>query len=99
MRCVKLKALTPWPHWSQESGESGCAIRWVSGPWFWVGLPTVGSSRRNLCAGQLSALIFVRDVTGRDVIIGAGGVRSVKPFAHVPERLCVFEYIYFARPE
>src|SRR6266566_910263 len=43
---------------------------------------------------------FVRDVDpGEIVIIGAGGVRSVKPFDYVPKRLCVFEYIYFARPD
>src|SRR5207247_1770705 len=43
---------------------------------------------------------FVRDVeAGEVVIIGAGGVRSVKPFDDVPKRLCVFEYIYFARPD
>jgi amidophosphoribosyltransferase len=43
---------------------------------------------------------FVRDVApGEIVIIGAGGVKSVMPFADLPSRLCVFEYIYFARPD
>src|SRR5882672_6641986 len=52
------------------------------------------------CALDIIGADFVRDVEpGEIVIIGAGGVRSVKPFAHVPERLCVFEYIYFARPD
>src|SRR5438132_1447041 len=43
---------------------------------------------------------FVRDVApGEIVIIGAGGVKSVMPFADLPHRLCVFEYISFARPD
>src|SRR5580692_579946 len=43
---------------------------------------------------------FYRDVERREiVIIGAGGVKSLKPVTEVPRRLCVFEYIYFARPD
>src|SRR5947208_2177471 len=42
----------------------------------------------------------VRDgEAGEVVIIGAGGVRSVRPFVDTPSRLCVFEHIYFARPD
>src|SRR5712691_2982658 len=52
------------------------------------------------CALDIIGAEFVRDVDpGEIVIIGAGGVRSVKPFDYVPKRLCVFEYIYFARPD
>jgi amidophosphoribosyltransferase len=52
------------------------------------------------CALDIIGADFVRDVEpGEIVIIGAAGVRSVKPFTQVPERLCVFEYIYFARPD
>jgi amidophosphoribosyltransferase len=52
------------------------------------------------CALDIIGADFVRDVEpGEIVIIGAGGVRSVKPFIEVPKRLCVFEYIYFARPD
>src|SRR5437763_7981005 len=52
------------------------------------------------CALDIIGADFVRDVEpGEIVIIGAGGVRSVRPFIDVPSRLCVFEYIYFARPD
>src|SRR5712671_563499 len=52
------------------------------------------------CALDIIGAEFVRDVEpGEIVIIGAGGVKSVKPFAAEPKRLCVFEYIYFARPD
>ncbi|MGH9006481.1 MAG: amidophosphoribosyltransferase, partial [Acidimicrobiales bacterium] len=45
---------------------------------------------------------FVREIEpGEMVVIDAGGVRSLRPF--VPERieprLCVFEFVYFARPD
>ncbi|HEX3864214.1 MAG TPA: amidophosphoribosyltransferase [Stellaceae bacterium] len=52
------------------------------------------------CALDIIDADFVRDVEpGEIVIIDAQGLHSVKPFAREPERLCVFEYIYFARPD
>jgi amidophosphoribosyltransferase len=52
------------------------------------------------CALDIIGGEFVRDVEpGEIVIIGAGGVRSVMPFAHHDARFCIFEYIYFARPD
>src|SRR6202795_4373322 len=62
------------------------------------------------CALDIIGADFVRDVEpGEIVIIGPtdqvrglkahGGVKSVKPFDHLAKRLCVFEYIYFARPD
>jgi len=52
------------------------------------------------CALDIIDAEFVRDVEpGEIVIIGAGGVRSIKPFDAETKRLCVFEYIYFARPD
>ncbi len=52
------------------------------------------------CALDIVGAEFIRDVDpGEIVIINDGGVRSIKPFARQAERFCVFEYIYFARPD
>jgi amidophosphoribosyltransferase len=52
------------------------------------------------CALDIIGADFVRDVEpGEIVIIGANGLESVKPFGRKPERFCIFEYIYFARPD
>jgi amidophosphoribosyltransferase len=52
------------------------------------------------CALDIIGGEFVRDVEpGEIVIADAGGIRSLKPFAEEAARLCVFEYIYFARPD
>ncbi len=52
------------------------------------------------CALDIINAEFVRDVEpGEMVIIDKTGVRSLRPFAPQPRRFCVFEYIYFARPD
>ena len=52
------------------------------------------------CALDIVGAEFIRDVEpGEIVIINDAGVRSIKPFARQAERFCVFEYIYFARPD
>ncbi|MDE2582871.1 MAG: amidophosphoribosyltransferase [Rhodospirillales bacterium] len=52
------------------------------------------------CALDIVGAEFVRDVEpGEIVVINDQGVRSIKPFTRAPERFCVFEYIYFARPD
>jgi len=52
------------------------------------------------CALDIVGAEFVRDVEpGEVVIIDDAGVRSIKPFGRARERFCVFEYIYFARPD
>lgn len=52
------------------------------------------------CALDIVGADFIRDVEpGEIVIINDHGVRSIKPFSKAPERFCVFEYIYFARPD
>ncbi len=43
---------------------------------------------------------FVRDVEpGEMVVITDDGVESLRPFGTVKPRFCVFEYVYFARPD
>ena len=52
------------------------------------------------CAFDIIDAEYVRDIEpGEIVIIDAAGVHSTKPFLPQPKRLCVFEYIYFARPD
>ena len=52
------------------------------------------------CALDIIGAQYVRDVEpGEIVVIDDQGLRSVKPFAKVPRRFCIFEYIYFARPD
>jgi len=52
------------------------------------------------CALDIIGADFIRDIEpGEVVVIDSAGVKSLKPFAPAPRRLCVFEYIYFARPD
>jgi amidophosphoribosyltransferase len=52
------------------------------------------------CALDIIGADFVRDIDpGEMVVIDKDGLRSMKPFPPMPRRFCVFEYIYFARPD
>jgi amidophosphoribosyltransferase len=52
------------------------------------------------CAFDLLEARFERDVEpGEIVVIGHQGVRSFKPFPPRERLQCVFEYVYFARPD
>lgn len=43
---------------------------------------------------------LLRDIEpGEMVVIDAGGIRSLRPFASKPRKVCLFEYVYFARPD
>ncbi len=43
---------------------------------------------------------FVRDVEpGEVIVLREDGVDSLHPLPAVPTRLCIFEYVYFARPD
>ena len=52
------------------------------------------------CALDLMGAEFVREIDpGEVVIINDEGVRSYNPFPSRPVRPCLFEYVYFARPD
>lgn len=52
------------------------------------------------CALDIVGAEFVRDVRpGEIVVLDRSGARSLTPFPPAPQRFCVFEYIYFARPD
>ncbi|MDE1903285.1 MAG: amidophosphoribosyltransferase [Alphaproteobacteria bacterium] len=52
------------------------------------------------CALDIIGATFVRDIEAGEMIsIGPGGIKSTKPFVNTHKRFCVFEYIYFARPD
>jgi amidophosphoribosyltransferase len=52
------------------------------------------------CALDLIEAVYWRDVEpGEIVVIGRDGVESLKPFPAAPHAKCIFEYIYFARPD
>ena len=52
------------------------------------------------CALDIVGASFVREVeNGEIVIIENDKIRTIKPFPKQKQRPCVFEYIYFARPD
>jgi len=52
------------------------------------------------CALDLVQAEFIRELDpGEIVIINENGVKSLKPFSSRKRSMCIFEYIYFARPD
>ncbi|MSP67349.1 MAG: amidophosphoribosyltransferase [Alphaproteobacteria bacterium] len=52
------------------------------------------------CALDIIGARFERDVEpGEIVVIDSGGLHSLRPFPVGRRRFCVFEYVYFARPD
>jgi amidophosphoribosyltransferase len=52
------------------------------------------------CALDLVDAQYLRDVApGEILIISEGGLKSIKPFPERKPTFCIFEYIYFARPD
>jgi amidophosphoribosyltransferase len=62
-----------------------------------AGKPVLASET---CALDMIGAQFVRDVEhGEMVVISSDGIESLRPFAAKSARPCVFEYVYFARPD
>jgi amidophosphoribosyltransferase len=52
------------------------------------------------CAMDLIGATYVRDVEpGEVLVISDGGLRSLHPFGAAPLAHCVFEHVYFSRPD
>ncbi len=61
------------------------------------GAPIVASET---CALDLVRAEYVREVEpGELVVINENGMRSLRPFSPAPAKRCIFEYVYFARPD
>ena len=52
------------------------------------------------CALDTIGATFLREIEpGEVVVISSEGLTSMKPFPPMPARPCIFEFIYFARPD
>ena len=52
------------------------------------------------CAFDIIGAEFIREIeNGEVVVITEEGIESITPFAPRPARPCVFEYVYFSRPD
>jgi amidophosphoribosyltransferase len=52
------------------------------------------------CALDILGADYVRDIEpGEMVHIGPDGINAYCPFVKQPKRFCIFEYVYFARPD
>ena len=52
------------------------------------------------CAFDIIGAKFIREIeNGEIIVVSENGLKSIKPFQKIKERPCIFEYIYFARPD
>ncbi|MCB1499143.1 MAG: amidophosphoribosyltransferase [Bauldia sp.] len=52
------------------------------------------------CALDIIGARFVRDIEpGEMVIVTPSGIESLRPFAAAQPHFCIFEYVYFSRPD
>ncbi len=61
------------------------------------GAPVLASET---CALDIIGASFVREIAAGEVIVcSREGATSLRPFPRTPERPCIFEFIYFSRPD
>lgn len=52
------------------------------------------------CALDIIGATFVRNLApGEMIVINADGIHSSMPFKSAPSKFCIFEYVYFSRPD
>jgi amidophosphoribosyltransferase len=52
------------------------------------------------CAMDLIGATYVRDVEpGEVVVVSEQGLKSIRPFSPAPKAQCIFEHVYFSRPD
>jgi amidophosphoribosyltransferase len=52
------------------------------------------------CALDIIGARFIREIeNGEVIVISEDGLESLRPFPRVPARPCIFEYVYFSRPD
>ena len=52
------------------------------------------------CAFDIIGADYVRDIDpGELVVLNENGIHSHRPFSRAQQRFCIFEYIYFSRPD
>src|SRR6188768_1185648 len=52
------------------------------------------------CALDLIDATWIRDIEpGEMLVIGPDGLKSIRPFPPAPSAHCIFEHVYFARPD
>ena len=74
--------------------------RWVFDHWCLGDLDGSPVLASETCALDIIGAQFVRDVeNGEIIVINEGGIESIKPFPQMKPRPCIFEYIYFSRPD
>ena len=64
------------------------------------GLPGATVVASEPSAFELIGAEYVRDVEpGEMIVVDRDGMRSLRPFESKPHTMCIFEYVYFARPD